>query len=281
MLDLMERDSIADQAFDNQVWNGSCPGCGGPGSSVDARGFRQCGDCRSLWVPARRDYEYNNSYPKLRGHDDGAIAACKVRTFERWYRQLDVPLAGRSVLEAGFGGGQILGWMQSQGAQVSGVEPVEGNRAMAIRAGLPEANIKARLADFQDSRFDLVFYLDSFEHEVEPAAHLATLDRLTRTGTRALLVLPVADSWSRRLLGRWWPHDIRDHWVFYSIDGLTRLWNEHGWRLASTFHPSKFVSASTIARHWEMKTRIPLPGIPPGAAIWLNFGERGLIFEKR
>jgi len=231
-------------------------------------------------MPSRRDYQYDDSYPALRGHDDGAIAACKIRTFEHWCRHLGVPLVGQSVLEVGFGGGPTLTWMRDQGAHVSGVEPVAANRATVVRAGIPEANIKAQLADFRDVRFDLVFYLDSFEHEIEPAAHLASLHRLTRPGTRALLVLPIADCLSRRVLGRWWPHDIRDHWVFYSTAGLTRLWNDHGWRLASSFHPSKYISASTIARHWELKTRIPLPPLPRNAAIWLNFGERGLVFEK-
>jgi hypothetical protein len=276
VLDLAEQKRITRQA-----WTGSCPGCDGPGDKADTRGFRRCLGCGTLWVPSRRAYEYDNAYPTFRGHHDDAIAACKVRTIERWCQQLDVPLFGQKVLEIGFGGGPTLGWMQSQGAQVSGVEPVEANRATVIRTGVPEANIKARLLDFKDDRFDLVFYLDSFEHEIEPAVHLATLDRLTQTGARALLVLPVADSISRRLLGRWWPHDIDDHWVFYSIAGLTRLWNHFGWRLASTFHPGKHISLSMIARHWEMKTRISLPGMPHNVAIWLNFGERGLIFEKR
>ena len=118
-------------------------------------------------------------------------------------------------------------------------------------------------------------------NETEPAAHLATLNRLTEPGARALLVMPVADCLSRRLLGGWWPHDIKDHWVFYSTAGLTRLWRAHGWRLASTFHPSKYISGLTIARHLQHKTGVPLPAAPlRSTAVWLNFGERGLIFEK-
>ena len=82
-------------------------------------------------------------------------------------------------------------------------------------------------------------------------------------------------------MGRWWPHDIRDHWVFYSTLGLTRLWDHHGWSLESTFHPSKYISGLTIARHVELKTRVPLPAAPlRSTAIWLNFGERGLIVQK-
>lgn len=276
MSDLMERDRIA-----GETWSGSCPGCGGQGDAMDRRGFRRCQECGTVWVSARRDYAYDDAYPAFRGHHDDAIAACKIRTFERWCRHLDTPLAGQLVLEVGFGGGSTLTWMRDQGARVSGVEPVEANRASAVRAGIPERNIRPGLADFHSARFDLVFYLDSFEHETEPAAHLATLNRLTEPGARALLVMPVADCLSRRLLGGWWPHDIKDHWVFYSTAGLTRLWRAHGWRLASTFHPSKYISGLTIARHLQHKTGVPLPAAPlRSTAVWLNFGERGLIFEK-
>jgi SAM-dependent methyltransferase len=277
MSDVMERDKIAVEA-----WNGSCPGCGGLGDAGDKRGFRHCQGCGSLWVPARRDYQYDDGYPASRGHHDDLVAACKIRTFEQWSQQFSTPLAGQKVLEVGFGGGHTLGWMHRLGARVSGVEPVAANRLSAIRSGVPEANVKSSLADFNGVRFDLVIYQDSFEHETEPASHLATLDRLTAGGARALLVLPIADCLSRRLLGAWWPHDVKDHWVFYSVEGLTRLWQSHGWRLASTFRPSKYVSFPTIADHIQLKAGIRLPPWAlPASGIWLNFGERGLIFEKR
>ena len=280
MSDLMERDRIAGPAW-NGPWNGQCPACGGPGRGPDGRGFQRCGGCGTLWVPARRGYEYDDAYPASRAHDDEAVAACKVRTFEAWCRELGILLGGRNVLEIGFGGGQTLAWMRDKGARVSGVEPVEANRAAAIRAGIPKANIRAGIGEFRQDQFDLVVWLDAFEHETEPAAHLAALNRITGPGSRALLVLPVADSVSRRMMGRWWPHDIRDHWVFYSTRGLTRLWESYGWRVAATFHPGKYVSAKTIARHCEIKTRLPLAALAPrDAAVWLNFGERGLVFER-
>jgi SAM-dependent methyltransferase len=272
----MERDPITAQA-----WNGSCPGCCEVREGEDASGFRSCRNCGTLWVPSRRDFHYDDSYPAFRGQHEDIVAACKIRTFERWLHHLDTTLAGRNVLEVGFGGGSTLAWMRSQGARVFGVEPVEANRRSAIRSGVPEASVKASLADLEGNSFDLVVYQDSFEHETEPAIHLATLNRLIVPGARALLVLPIADCLSRRLMGSWWPHDMEDHWVFYSAEGLTRLWQSHGWRLLSTFHPGKYISGLTIAAHFQHMTGIQLPPrLVPGAGIWLNFGERGLIFEK-
>ena len=85
-------------------------------------------------------------------------------------------------------------------------------------------------------------YQDSFEHVLDAESHLRALDTLTEPGTRALLVLPVADSVSRHVLRRFWPHDVEDHWIFYSTDGLTRLWQRFGWRPVARFYPWKFIS---------------------------------------
>ena len=259
-----------------------CPACDADAvRSVRGSGLH-CAACGTIWQPARREFAYADDYPAARGHHDDVVARCKQRTLALWIRRQDLPLDGQRVLEVGFGGGATLAWLQEQGAVVAGQEPVGANRAAAIAQGIPEARVKSVLEDFADARFDLVLYLDSFEHVLDADTHLASLNRLTGSGARALLVLPVADSLSRRMLGSWWPHDVPDHWIFYSTQGLIRLWSRFGWHLSARFRPWKFVSAETIARHWQMKTGMRLPlGPLASRGVWLNFGERGLVFEKR
>ena len=46
-----------------------------------------------------------------------------------------IPLAGRSVLEIGFGTGSFLAWARAQGASVAGAEINERSLAEAARAG--------------------------------------------------------------------------------------------------------------------------------------------------
>ncbi|HVC60634.1 MAG TPA: class I SAM-dependent methyltransferase [Acetobacteraceae bacterium] len=260
------------------IW---CPACGDPAASIDRAARRRCAACGTIWLPQRRGYAYDDTYPAERGHHDPMVAHCKQVTLQAWLRRLAMKLAERHVLEVGFGGGATLGWMQARGAQVFGQEPVAANRAAAVAAGIRADRIKPDLADFAGQHVDLVLYLDSFEHLLDAEAHLRCLDALTAPGSRALLVLPVADSLSRRLLGRFWPHDIDDHWVFYSTHGLTRLWRRFGWRPVTSFYPWKFVSLMTIARHVRIMTGIALPlGPLEELGVWLNFGERALVFEK-
>jgi hypothetical protein len=141
--------------------------------------------------------------------------------------------------------------------------------------------VNAELGAFEGSAFSVVLYLDSFEHLLEPALHLRQLAGMTGAGAEAIVVLPVSGTLSQRLLGKLWPHDIDDHWVFYSRRGLIELWERHGWECVRQFYPWKYVSARTIALHWEMKTGLKAQILASrDFGIWLNFGEAGLIFRR-
>lgn len=257
-----------------------CPACGDT-ARTDRTERHRCLACGTVWLPLRRGYSYDDAYPAERGHFDQAIGHCKQVTLQSWLRRTAGPVAGKRVLEVGFGGGATLDLLHRQGALVWGQEPVTANRRAAVASGIDADHIAADLGAFAGTQFNLLLYLDSFEHLLEPESHLRSVDAITIAGSQALVVLPVADSLSRRLMGQAWPHDIPDHWVFYSTRGLTRLWGCFGWRCPASFYPWKFVSVQTLARHFWMKTglRVPLTALP-ASGVWLNFGERGFVFEK-
>ena len=148
--------------------------------------------------------------------------------------------------------------------------------------GIAADHLRKSLDLFGDCQFDAALYLDSFEHLLDPGIHLDKLRNLTTSAAYALVVLPISQTLSQRLLGPWWPHDIDDHWVYYSGHGLIKLWNKHGWDCISTFFPWKYISARTVARHWQVKTGTKLPFLSDrDFGIWLNFGERGFVFQRR
>ena len=259
-----------------------CPACGGSALSASGSQRRECSACGTIWVSHRRNYIYDDVYPKQRSHHDAVVARCKQITLRAWLRRLNAPITGQTVLEIGFGGGATLELVQTLGGIAHGMEPVPANRAAAVGRGIPADQITGDLANFGGKRFDLAIYLDSFEHLLEPREHLTALSTLTAPASRALVVLPVADCFSRRLMGRWWPHDLDDHWIFYSRQGLTKLWQDFGWQCTGVFFPWKFISLRTVAQHWQIKTHRPMPTFGFGdVGIWLNFGERGFIFDRR
>ena len=192
----MERNPITAQA-----WNGSAPGAVSCARGRMQEVFVAAGTAAPCGCRLDATFTTMTVIQRSADNTEEIVTACKTRTFERWLHHLDTTLAGRNVLEVGFGGGSTLAWMRSQGARVAGVEPVEANRQSAIRSGVPDASVKTSLEDLEGNSFDLVVYQDLFEHETEPAIHLATLNRLIVPGARALLVLPIADCLSRRLTG--------------------------------------------------------------------------------
>ncbi len=183
----------------SHVARNACPACN---AASGATLRRTCAACGTIWTPARLDFEYDDTYPEQRSHTDAAVARCKQVTLAHWIRRTGTPLRGRRVLEVGFGAGSTLHWLQAQGAQVAGQEPVEANRRSAAQGGIDPADLAPTLEDLAGRTFDLALYLDAFEHLPDPGAHLETLGALTAVGSRAILVLPVADSLTRRLMGR-------------------------------------------------------------------------------
>lgn len=95
---------------------------------------------------------------------DGAFAPSdrEARYFAAEFR--DIPLAGKRVLEVGFGNGSFLAWAKGEGADVAGIEINDEMREAARRHGF--AALDGSLADLASraAQFDLVVAFDVLEH---------------------------------------------------------------------------------------------------------------------
>jgi len=263
----------------------ACPACLNPATGSSKSGRLSCPSCGTVSHEERRAFHYNDSYPEERAHQADHIKALKQKSLAAWLQKAHIKPSGIKVLEVGFGGGATLEYLKNQTDHVFGLEVVESNRRSAKALGIPENQIVEKLEDLQgrDLHFDLFLYCDSFEHLLDPRSHLKLLNEISRPGSKALLVLPRADCLSRKWMGSYWPHDLPDHWIFYSQEGLTRLWNEFGWTAVSTFHPTKYVSSEMAIKHASMKLPVNPDWVPKALRnihMPLNFGELGIVFEK-
>jgi len=108
----------------------------------------------------------------------------------------DVPLAGKRVLEIGFGNGSFLAWAKALGAEVVGTEidavMIEHARARGFDAR--PASLEALL--MANERFDLVVAFDVFEHWDKPTlvASLTQFAGLLHTGGQVLARFPNGQS---------------------------------------------------------------------------------------
>jgi SAM-dependent methyltransferase len=228
--------------------------------------------------------EYRDDYPAARGHHDPEVGRCKVRTLERWLGELGLGVAGLSVCEIGFGGGACLAALQARGARVLGLEPVAANRAHALALGVPRpALFPADPLPELPQAPDLWLFQDSFEHVPDPNALVAWLARESAAGARVVLVAPDAGAPSRALMGPLWLHDVPDHLVHYTRDGVAAIFARVGFRVARSFRPVKCISAAMVWSHLRLLAGSPAQARgsrADGLHVWFNLGEMGLLLER-
>ncbi|MFZ1430171.1 MAG: class I SAM-dependent methyltransferase [Geminicoccaceae bacterium] len=108
-----------------------------------------------------------------------------------------VPLDGRTVLEIGCGGGQLLGWLAREGAAVVGLDPglEQLARACSEAPGAPLVAGRGEALPFESGRFDLVLFFNSLHHVPLQAQWqaLAEAARVLVTGGDLLVVEPLPE----------------------------------------------------------------------------------------
>ncbi|MBM4196663.1 MAG: class I SAM-dependent methyltransferase [Gammaproteobacteria bacterium] len=165
----------------------------------------------------------------------------------RWetLRQAIQPLAPRSVLDVGCGGGEYLAWTTGAfaPAQATGIE-LDTGRARRAAERNPRATILTgdalAVAEGLGGDFDLITLWDVLEHVPEPARLLKALaQRLTPRGRlfvqtiNEASIVPRIGRWSYRLTagalkaGMRRTHDAH-HLVFFTRPGLWRMGQEAG-----------------------------------------------------
>jgi 2-polyprenyl-3-methyl-5-hydroxy-6-metoxy-1,4-benzoquinol methylase len=108
----------------------------------------------------------------------------------------DIPLAGKRVLEIGFGNGSFLAWAKAQGADVVGTEIDAAMIGRARAKGYDARPASLELLTTASQRFDLVAAFDVFEHWDKPTlvASLRQIAALLRSDGLLLARFPNGQS---------------------------------------------------------------------------------------
>lgn len=262
--------------------------CEHPSDRAVQTSFRLvCRECGSFWDLESRAARvaYDASYPEQRGHFDPHVGALKIRTLRRWLAAGAVSLDGKRVCEVGFGGGTCLPYLAERARRVVGLETNDAAIAHIRATGLDvdlllAERLPARLAE----PIDLWIFQDAFEHLPDPASFVGWMCENSAPHAEILVVLPRADSLSRRVLGRYWPHKLPDHEFHWSRAGLVDFFQQRGFGVRAEFFPLKFASPQMVLAHGLHKLGINggrewLRGLR--LAVPLNFGELGLVLRRR
>jgi SAM-dependent methyltransferase len=140
---------------------------------------------------------YSN-YAAWKGWDPRAFMTLDTPTYRYYTKELaGIALAGRRVLEIGFGNGSFLAWARSNGAELYGTEISEEALELARAKGvtLLRSDIEAETTAFASS-FDLVVAFDVLEHlSVDEIRRLlASVTQLLKPGGYFLARFPNGQS---------------------------------------------------------------------------------------
>lgn len=264
----------------------SCPACHGPKSDklieTKTGQLNVCQRCASLWRSSGAQFSgYGREYFQKRGHEghDKAIRQSKIATFNFFYRKAGTPI-GSDVLEVGCATGWGLVAGRELGYRMRGLDVAEESRQYAIDRGFPPGTAVQSLSELADAKFDLVAFFDALEHIPEPEEFLKELRQHLNPGAKLLVVIPRADTASRKILGKLWPHYLADHWVHFSRQGLAALMDRAGFAPERYFFPVKWITPFTMATHLFLHSGVEIP-VPSRPMIPFNFGEDGAVFVAK
>lgn len=105
------------------------------------------------------------------------------------------PLDGRSILDAGCGGGALAAVLAKCGAVVTGIDPQE-QAIQAARQRVPQARFEQAGAEnmpFADKSFDAVVLLNSFHHVPLELMRAALLESIRVSRGPVLIIEPLAE----------------------------------------------------------------------------------------
>jgi 2-polyprenyl-6-hydroxyphenyl methylase/3-demethylubiquinone-9 3-methyltransferase len=146
--------------------------------NVDQLELRKFGDLAARW--------WDPAGPMRTLHDINPVRLA-------WIGRI-APLAGRSVLDVGCGGGVLAESMAAQGAEVTGIDlaskalRVAQLHALEVGSRVDYREVAVEvLADESPARFDVVTCMEMLEHVPDPASVVTACARLAKPGGHVFL----------------------------------------------------------------------------------------------
>jgi 2-polyprenyl-3-methyl-5-hydroxy-6-metoxy-1,4-benzoquinol methylase len=201
---------------------------------------------------------------------EAQVSALKRATATLYIDTLVANLGSRlgRLLEIGCGTGDLLAEAQLRGFEVAGLE-LSSTAVQTANQRLGGEYVQCGTLDaiaFQPATFDVCVMADVIEHVRDPLAALQIVRALLKPDGVVLLVTPSLDSWSARLMGRWWMEYKIEHLSYFGNASIRKALARNGFvdiQITSNF---KILSFDYITNHFQ---RFPVPLLTP-ISRWLR-----------
>ncbi len=249
----------------------SCPACESssvrPASTVREYSFLRCRACGTCYCEAAVDPQHtrmlyrDETYFRNAAFTDSETGGYHgyqnylddrlhiIEKFSDSLRRIERIATPGRLLDIGSGPGLLLSVARDRGWRVLGLDL----NPWASRYARDELGIDVRTqaledADFGEREFDAVTMMDLLEHVPDPEKLISLTSPILRPGGALAVLTPDAGSLVSRLLGRRWPELQRapEHLVLFSVKGLSRLLERHGFEVMGWHSVGKRSSLATL-----------------------------------
>ena len=164
------------------------------------------------------------------------------------------------LIEIGCGGGEFLEKAMASGFDVVGVE-LSSNAVQAAnrKLGIPRV-VAGDLLDVDLNSlgvFDCCVLLDVIEHVRNPLPYLKKIRSLLGSNGICFIVTPSLNSWSARLLGRYWMEYKPEHLFYFNRKNITRMLSDAGFHNVNVSSNWKILNLEYIDFHMQ-KFHVPI-----------------------
>lgn len=238
---------------------GPCAVCGGTAFALHASGFdfeletcrnrwdyQVCRSCSHIQLDPRPapdtfaviyppTYYSYNMREKLSPIAIAGKAFLDRRKFRGFLKFL--PRRARSYLDIGCGDFKYLELMEREGIAPGRLYGLEMDDAVVARArekGYQVFKERAEAAvSIPDASIDVISMFHVIEHVADPGAVLASMGRWLAPGGIVVIETPNVAALDARLFARrfWGGYHIPRHWHLFAANGITRLLEQHGFRV--------------------------------------------------
>jgi 2-polyprenyl-3-methyl-5-hydroxy-6-metoxy-1,4-benzoquinol methylase len=232
-----------------------CPACGSSRTRpvLDARDhtvsgeafhIHQCEDCRLRFtypVPSPAEIGRYYQSEEYISHTDTqrglinklyhGIRKISLAQKKKWITR-EIGLRSGTLLDIGCGTGHFLREMRSSGWQVTGLEPDEKARAIALSRSNITALAPEELFRLPSESFDVITLWHVLEHVHQLHPYMEEIKRLLRAEGKLFIAVPNYASKDQEVFGAdWAAYDVPRHLYHFCAPAMKRLIESHGFRL--------------------------------------------------
>jgi SAM-dependent methyltransferase len=167
-------------------------------------------------------------------------------------------VVGKTVLDAGCGGGAFVDYLTRRGFQATGLDTHDVFLRVAREKRFHGRFVQADLAQplpFADGSFDTTVCLDVLEHVADDTHTIRELARVTRQ--RLLIAVPQEDKWMWRYRLIFYPYRDPTHRRYYTPESLRALATCFGPRRVEVFGEQQIHLQSLALQLLHPRSRYP------------------------